>query len=136
ERWLVRRGRRARDRGVATTPVVLRRGSDRLPHRPSHRGARCQRSAGSAVIHPRERATWARAKEAFWDVVVDCLVEIHMIPQGRAGELAAELRKSIEAAPAGIMGDLLYHSEPFDVACDLAQRQLDFREYASQYSAI
>jgi hypothetical protein len=88
------------------------------------------------VIHPRDQASWERGKEAFWGVVQDCLVEIHDLPKRQAATLAAGLRKRIETPPPGVVGEIFYHAEPFDVACDLAQRRLNIRDHARQYSAL
>jgi hypothetical protein len=61
-----------------------------------------------------------RAKDAFWSVVVDCLAEFHEMDRPRAQGAATELRARIESAPVGFNADIIYHEEPFYVACDLA----------------
>jgi hypothetical protein len=60
------------------------------------------------------------AKDAFWSVVQDCLVEFHKMDPSRAQTAAMGLRARIESPPGGINGDMIYHEEPFYVACDLA----------------
>lgn len=62
--------------------------------------------------------------EAYWRVVEDCLVEFHRYPVRAAVQAAGALRARMEAAPAGLRGDLVYHAEPFDIACDIAGREV------------
>lgn len=78
----------------------------------------------------------ARAKDAFWTVVEQCLVQIHRLGLSDAQQKCRELRDQIESPPTGMSGDMFYHSEPFDVACDLADKSLDLSEYRSGYEAI
>jgi hypothetical protein len=63
-------------------------------------------------------------KSYFWCVVKKCLGEFHGRPRSWSSKAANRLRAEIEAAsPEEI--ELFYHAEPFDVACDLANRSLD-----------
>ncbi|HEX2205556.1 MAG TPA: hypothetical protein VHG91_19750 [Longimicrobium sp.] len=62
--------------------------------------------------------------EAFWRVVEDCLVEFHRYPVRTAVQAAGALRTRLQAAPPGLSGDLVYHAEPFDVACDIAGKEV------------
>ncbi len=71
------------------------------------------------MSHPSTSLTSAM-RAAFWQVVEDCLVEFHAMLRERAVFDAAELRRDVETAPSDIDGDLVYHSEPFYTACDLA----------------
>jgi hypothetical protein len=59
-------------------------------------------------------------RSAFWQAVEDCLVEFHAKKRPNALQKTAELRREFEAPPPGIDGDLIYHSEPFYVACEIA----------------
>jgi metal-sulfur cluster biosynthetic enzyme len=77
-----------------------------------------------------------QAKDAFWGVVEDCLVEIHHTPRWQAQALVKDLRKKIEQPPAGLQGDIIYHDEPFDVACDLAGNSLGLSPYRQKYETI
>jgi hypothetical protein len=78
----------------------------------------------------------ARARDAFWGAVVDCLEQFHGKPGPDAQALASALRARIEWPPPGIDGDLIYHAEPFDVACNLAQVELDPDTYRPAYELI
>jgi hypothetical protein len=77
-----------------------------------------------------------QATDEFWSVVEECLREFHHLSPVDAVEKGRELRRKLKAAPPGIMGELIYHDEPFDVACELAGRHLDLGQYRAQYDAI
>lgn len=78
----------------------------------------------------------SKSKDAFWDVVEDCLVEIHGLSKLRAHQRSQDLRTGIETPPAGMSSEIFYHAEPFDVACDIADIQLDLSQHRSQYDHI
>ena len=63
------------------------------------------------------------AKDEFWSVVRDCLVEFHDRPRAWARAAANRLRAKVESMPHEQM-EWFYHSEPFDIACSLANHQL------------
>lgn len=77
-----------------------------------------------------------RAKEVFWRVVEHCLVEIHGLSYADAHKMSTKLRERIESPPTGMSSEVFYHAEPFDVACDLANSQLQISEYRSRYDRI
>jgi hypothetical protein len=60
------------------------------------------------------------SKDAFWSVVVACLKEFLALDPAQARNKADSLRSAVETPPEGISGELIYHNEPFYVACDLA----------------
>jgi hypothetical protein len=75
------------------------------------------------------------AKDHFWSVVKECLVEFHHRPRAWSQAKAKRFRARVEAMPHEQM-ELFYHSEPFDVACRLAQQPLDMGNYLSRYLQI
>jgi hypothetical protein len=77
-----------------------------------------------------------RATESFWQVVRACLIQFHRFSKAKASEKVLALRKETESPPPGLRGDLIYHEEPFYVACDIAKEQLDISEYRYKYDAI
>jgi hypothetical protein len=77
-----------------------------------------------------------KAKNDFWSVVEDCLVEFHGLARRDAHQRSKDLRKRVEAPPSGISGEMLYHAEPFDVACDIADQALDLSHHRPQYETI
>ena len=48
----------------------------------------------------------------------------------------AELRKKLDNPPRGLMNTLYLHEEPFYMACDLAENELDPSQYREQYDLI
>ncbi len=60
------------------------------------------------------------SKDAFWLVVEDCLIRFHRFDPLGAIQRARSARLASESAPVGIAGDVIYHAEPFYVACDIA----------------
>jgi hypothetical protein len=83
-----------------------------------------------------------RAKNAFWNVVEECLIEFHQLPRVTAHKKSKDLRARIESLPREMSSNIrediddIYHDEPFYVACDVARRQLDLKEYYSRYAQI
>lgn len=76
------------------------------------------------------------AKNDFWMVVEQCLVQFHGSQRPDAHERAMELRQRIESPPNDMSTEILYHAEPFDVACDIANQPLDLAEFRQRYDEI
>ncbi len=76
------------------------------------------------------------AKEAFWSVVKDCLVQFHDLEIHAAEKKARTLRQKVEGTAEDHYLDIFYHAEPFDVACDIAEHQLDLSEYYPKYKKL
>lgn len=75
-------------------------------------------------------------KDEFWSVVEECLVKFHN-QEKKAAHLASQLlREKIESPPVGISGDIFYHAEPFNVACDIAGKELPLNRFRKQYEQI
>ena len=102
----------------------------------------------------------------FWDVVMDCLVEFHHLDSAEAYHKAYEMRKRLtesdqavqshsanisphmEIAPTGRIhlshgpgdmvypSDIVYHEEPFYLACDLMNHHLELEDYQDKYTSI
>jgi hypothetical protein len=62
-------------------------------------------------------------KDAFWDVVLDCLTDLFQVPPSLASLWCKDRRADVEFAPRDVKSNIFYHREPFDVAGDLAKRQ-------------
>jgi len=75
------------------------------------------------------------AKDHFWSVVKECLVEFHDKSPAWSRTTAKRFRAKVEAMPQQEM-ELFYHSEPFDVACRLAQQPLDIGKHQARYLRI
>ena len=68
-------------------------------------------------------------------MVRDCLREFHKMTTEKTRRRAMQLRKKIESMPNGSV-EFFYHSEPFDVACDIANHPLNLEEYLDPYLKI
>lgn len=77
-----------------------------------------------------------QSKDAFWGVVEDCLVEIHKLARVDAQARVSNLRSKVDQPPVGLSGEVIYHDEPFDVACDLANSRLSLPPHRYQYDGI
>jgi hypothetical protein len=75
------------------------------------------------------------AKDEFWAVVKDCLREFHKMTNESTRRKAAQLRKEIESMTEGRIA-YFYHSEPFDVACDIAKHPLKLEKHLDRYLQI
>jgi hypothetical protein len=75
----------------------------------------------------------AEMQESFWAAVRECLVRFHDFPDIEAVRTVAEFRSRLEEAPPGVPLDMVYHAEPFDVACDLADHEIDRAEVEAEY---
>lgn len=77
-----------------------------------------------------------KVKSAFWDVVIECLVQFHSLPLEQARQMTMALSIGIGNPPLGLSSEMFYHSEPFDVACDLAKNPLQISQYRGKYNQI
>jgi hypothetical protein len=75
------------------------------------------------------------AKNEFWAIVKDCLREFHGMNQRLSQRKAKELRDAIERMKKSAE-ELFYHSEPFDVANDIAGKPLDAESHRDRYVHI
>jgi hypothetical protein len=57
------------------------------------------------------------AKTAFWNEVESCLVSLFHCSKEDAHQKTEKLQENLKNMP---VGDVFYHSEPFDVACDIS----------------
>jgi hypothetical protein len=84
----------------------------------------------------KSRAELQRASRAFWEIVRDSLVELH----GHSGDEASTkidgVRQRIASRSNDPGDDIIYHSEPFDVACRLANRDLPWEPVRDVYAEI
>ena len=74
--------------------------------------------------------------EQFWQVVEDCLVELHGRSRSDAVTLVQGLHDRLRASPPGTDINLIYHAEQFEIANDLAGEKLNRRERAHEYDRI
>ena len=75
----------------------------------------------------------------FWAAVEDCLVSFHHQKHCEAAGRVASLWRRLPTAlddsdPA--FSDMIYHAEPWQIACNLANHDLPISEYQSAYQAL
>jgi hypothetical protein len=80
-------------------------------------------------------------KSSFWITIEDCLISFHNHSQQSAAELVDGYRRRLLHSANTIgqdqwMEDLIYHSEPWQLACDLANNNLDRDYYRAEYTQI
>lgn len=79
---------------------------------------------------------------SFWDVVSECLVKFHSLNPAGASEQSAKLRGRLweldRPAVKVYPSDMVYHEEPFYIACSLMKRplKLEDSDYRERYQAI
>jgi hypothetical protein len=74
------------------------------------------------------------AQEHFWRVVRKCLREFHEASPAVLARVG-RLRQRIEEAPIEEI-EMFFHGEPFNVACNLARRQLKVEDFLERYLQI
>jgi len=82
------------------------------------------------------RAELQKASKAFWEIVRDSLVELHDHSGDEASAKIERLRQRIASRSNDPGDDIIYHSEPFDVACRLANRDLGWEPVKEVYAEI
>ena len=88
------------------------------------------------TLRPREITVNTKV---FWDAIIECLVQFHGMEQNNALKRVSDFQDRLLQTPEYIREDvctIIYHSNPFDVACDLARTQLDVSEYRKPYQEI
>lgn len=71
--------------------------------------------------------------EAYWALVRECLVRFHRLSAGEAGRRVCEYVRHLRRAPADLPVEIVYNIEAFDLACDLAERDLDWEPLRDEY---
>jgi len=75
----------------------------------------------------------------FWAAVEDCLVTFHQLKRCEAAEKVTTLWRRLPTAlddsqPA--MSDMIYHAEPWQIACNLADSDLPVAGHQAAYRAL
>jgi hypothetical protein len=74
------------------------------------------------------------SQEDFWRVVRTCLREFHHADRAARARLT-RLRQRIEEGTREEL-EIFFHSEPFYVACNIARRDLNVKDYFKRYLEI
>lgn len=83
----------------------------------------------------RTEVTAAEAREQFWYVVAECLRVFHGKPGQAVTTAVSKLRGQVEGLSRQAK-ELFYHSEPFDVACEITGEDLSVTDHLSRYLEI
>lgn len=87
----------------------------------------------------RQRAANLIWQRAFWAAVLDCLTSIHRLPrpeaEGRVARFKARLTDVSPELQKGVE-QFVYHDEPFDLACELAENAIPLEKFLEQYNTI
>jgi hypothetical protein len=75
-------------------------------------------------------------QESFWRVVIDSLVELHGLRHSEAIARVGYVRSRASAHSSDPSNDIIFHSEPFDVACRLAKQELPWENLKGAYERI
>jgi hypothetical protein len=78
---------------------------------------------------------------SFWAAVEDCLVTFHHLERDAAAEKVSGLRRKLPKGPTVkceklSLEDMIYHSEPWYIACDLAQEELSLTQHQEAYENV
>ena len=76
------------------------------------------------------------ARDAYWNVVRECLTRFHGLSECEAVRRMREHVEDLRQAPEGLPMEIVYNVEPFDVACDLAEQELDWDLFKDEYLSM
>ncbi len=78
-----------------------------------------------------------KEKDNYWLIVRECVVAFHGQKRVDANRIVSSYRARIDSALPQIASDVFYHNEPFDIACDIAEREIPLtEEIFSKYERI
>jgi hypothetical protein len=72
-------------------------------------------------------------RAAYWALVRECMVRFHGLTERQAARRVAAFIRHLEQAPPNLNMDIVFNSEAFDLASDLAERELDRRPFWDEY---
>jgi hypothetical protein len=83
----------------------------------------------------------ASAAAHFWSAVEDCLVHFHQFERDKAAERVTALWRQLPRGPEAkcnepSFDDMIYHAEPWQIACNLTGRDLPLDRYQSEYREV
>ena len=74
----------------------------------------------------------------FWAAVEDCLVTFHQLPRCQAAEKVTSLwrRLPTEFDNDAAFSEMIYHADPWQIACNIADKDLPVTQNQSAYQAL
>lgn len=74
--------------------------------------------------------------DAFWLATIECLLRYHGFTHEEATSGVAAFRHRIAQSPLPRPDEMVYHDEPFNIACDIAGRDLDRFAIIDEYERL
>ena len=75
-------------------------------------------------------------RHPFWHSIIECLVQFHNYPIQNALEQVYEYYLKLRLRLTKKDFELVYHEEPFSVACEIAQKNIDITNHLENYEQI
>jgi hypothetical protein len=74
----------------------------------------------------------------FWAAVEDCLVTFHKLKRCEAAEKVTGLWRALPSTlgKSTPLADMIYHAEPWQIACNLAEEDLPIARYQRKYQEV
>ncbi len=72
-------------------------------------------------------------RAAYWALVRECMVRFHGLTERQAARRVAVFIRHLEQAPPDLNMDIVFNNEAFDLASELAERELDRRLFWDEY---
>jgi hypothetical protein len=83
------------------------------------------------TAEPREN----RAEDPYWEAVERCLIEFHKLEPRLARKRLADFRTAIAHEKLN-NPEIVFHNEPFYLACDLTGTHLEISDNQDRYAKI
>ena len=81
-------------------------------------------------------ASELRIRKLYWKRVSMCLVAFHKYQPTKADEAITELQKRFPLKSSSPIVELLYHEEPFRLACKLTHSKMSVKSHIRKYQEI
>lgn len=75
-------------------------------------------------------------RKRYWERVRECLVRFHDLSSSKAKGLVAGYTKKFPLKSQDPAVELIYHYEPFRLACEISGRSLRVRDFSKQYREL
>jgi hypothetical protein len=74
----------------------------------------------------------------FWAAVEDCLVTFHQLKRCEAAEKVTGLWRRLPTTvdKSTPFAEMIYHAEPWQIACNLADEELPIADYQVKYQEL
>jgi ribosomal 30S subunit maturation factor RimM len=83
----------------------------------------------------RAKSKHKKEEDAYWEVVERCLIEFHQLEERAARERLADFRIAVSSEKLE-NPEIVFHNEPFYLACDLMGTRLEIAANQDRYAKI